>query len=75
MFVAGRQVSLILRRRKATEAYLLFHNDFENVDFYAASRNVTITAEGPPERLFESPIRGNDDKNDVVDQDQEENSE
>ena len=33
------------------------------MDFYAASRNVTITAEGPSESLFESPIRGNDENN------------
>ena len=45
------------------------------MDLYAACQNMTITAEGSSESLFESPIRGNDDKNDVVDQDQEENSE
>ena len=62
LFITGRQVRLICRGSKGTEAYLLQHNDFENVDLYAASRNVTITAEGTSERLFKSLIRGNNDK-------------
>ena len=47
-FITGRKVRLIHRGSKSTEAYLIHHNDFENVDFYSASRNVTITEEGPP---------------------------
>ena len=47
LFIIGRQVKSICKESKATEAYLLCHNDFDNVDFYAASRNVTITAKGP----------------------------
>ena len=75
LFITGRQVRSICRGSKAIEAYLLHHNDFENVDFYAASQNVTITAEGPSESLFEAPIRVNDDKNAAVEREREENSE
>ena len=75
LFITGRQVRLICRGSKGTEAYLLHHNDFENVDLYAASQNVTITAEGPSESLFEAPIRVNDDKNAAAEREREENSE
>ena len=61
LFITVRKVRSICRGSKATEAYLFCNNDFENVDFYAASRNVTITAEGPSERLFEPLFRGNND--------------
>ena len=63
LFTAGRQVRSICRGSKATEAYLLRHNYFNNVDFYAASQKVTITAEGPSESFFEAPIQGGDDNN------------
>ena len=75
LFITGRQVRLIRIGSKVTEAYLLYHNYFDNVDFYAASQNVTITSEGPSERLFEALIRGNDDNNDAADQERDENSE
>ena len=45
------------------------------MDFYAASQNVTITAEGPSESLFESPIIGNNDNNAAAEREREENSE
>ena len=73
LFITSRQVWFIRRGSKGTEAYLLRHNNFENVDFYAASLNVTITAEGPSERLSESPIRGNDDKNYAAEREREDN--
>ena len=66
LFIAGRQVRLIRRGSKAIESYLIGHNDFYNVDFYAASRNLIITAEGPSEIFFEAPIWGDDDKNAAV---------
>ena len=72
LFITGRQARSIRRVRKETEAYLLRHNDFDNVDFYAASQNVTVTAEGPSESLFEAPIRGNDDKNAAAEQERDE---
>ena len=75
LFITGRQVRLICRGSKGTEAYLLHHNIFENVDLYAASQNVTITAEGPSESLFEAPIRVNNDKNAAAEREREENSE
>ena len=56
LFITSRQVRSIRRGSKATEAYLLHHNDFKNVNFYAASRNMAITEEGPSESLFEAPI-------------------
>ena len=78
LFITGRQVRSIRREIKATEAYLLCHNDFNNVDFYAASINLTITVEGPSESFFESPIRGDDDNNAIakreMDEGVEENS-
>ena len=42
------------------------------MDFYEASRNVTITAEGPLESLFESPIQDNDYNNAAAYRDQDE---
>ena len=45
------------------------------MDFYTASRIVTITAEGLSERLFESPILGNNDNNAADEREKEENSE
>ena len=44
LFITGRHVTLIFKGSMGTEAYLLFHNDYDNVEFYAASQNVTITA-------------------------------
>ena len=63
LFINGRQVRSIYRGSKSTEAYLLRHNYFNNVDFYAASQKVTITVEGPSESFFEAPIQGGDDNN------------
>ena len=37
LFITGRQVRSIFRGSKATDAYLLLRNDFENVEFYAVS--------------------------------------
>ena len=45
------------------------------MDFYAASRNVTITAEGPSEIFFESPIRGDDDSTAAAEREQEKGGE
>ena len=70
--ITGRQVRLIHRGGKETEAYLLPHNNFENVDFYAAYINVTITARGPSELFFEAPIQGKDDNNAVSEREQDE---
>ena len=56
LFIADRQFRSIRRGSKGTEAYLLCHNDFNHVDFYASYRNMTITSEGPSESLFEAPI-------------------
>ena len=75
LFITGRQGRSIIRGSKATEAYLIHHNDFENVDLYAASQNVTITAEGPSERFFESPIRGINDKNSAAQRERDEGGE
>ena len=75
LFVNGRQVTSIRRGIKETEACLILHNYFENVDLYASYRNVTITAEGPSERLFESPSRVNYDDNAAAKGELEENSE
>ena len=47
IFITSRQVRSIRKGRKVPEAYLLLHNIFDNVDFYAASKNVTITDEDP----------------------------
>ena len=47
LFITGRQVMSICRGSKGTEAYILRHNHFEVVNLYAASQDVTITAEGP----------------------------
>ena len=73
LFITGMQVRSIRRGSKVIEAYLLRHNDFDNVDFYAASWNVTITVEGPSKSLFESPIRGNNENNAAPEQECEEN--
>ena len=75
LFITGRQVRSIHRGSKATEAYLLCHNYFENVDFYTASQNLTITAEGPSESLFESPIQDNNDNNVEAEWERDGNSE
>ena len=75
VFITGRQVRSIRRGSMAVGAYLLRHNYFENVDFYAASRNVTIDAEGPSESLFAAPIRGNDDKNATAERERDEGGE
>ena len=71
-FITGRQVRLICRGSKATEPYIICHNDFEHVDFYAASRNVTITAEGLSESFFEDPIRGDNGNNAAAEQERDE---
>ena len=63
LFITRNQVRSIRRERKTTEDYPLCNNYLENVDLYAASRNVTITAEGPSESFFEAPIQGGDDNN------------
>ena len=63
IFITDKQVMSIRRGSKATEAYVLCHNYLENVDFYAVSRNVTITVEGPSEIFFEAPIRYDNDRN------------
>ena len=75
LFITDGQVRSIRKVSKGTEAHLCRHNYFDSVDFYAASQNVTITAKGPSESLFESPIRGNDDKNAAGGREREENSE
>ena len=56
LFITGRQVRSTHRGIKATQAQLLRQNNFDNVDFYEASQNVTITVECPSERLFQAPI-------------------
>ena len=45
------------------------------MDFCASSLNVTITAEGPSETLFEDPIQGNDDNNAAVERERDEGGE
>ena len=42
------------------------------MDLYAASRNVTITAEGPSESFFEAPIWGDECNNNATDQERDE---
>ena len=71
LFITGRQVRLIHRVSKGTEAYLLRQNDFENVDFYEASRNATIIVEGPLESLFEALIKSNDENNSAAERERE----
>ena len=75
LFITGRHVRSVHSGRKATEAYLLRHNDFENVDFYAASHSMTISAEGPSESFFEAPIRGKDDTNAAANREREKGDE
>ena len=73
LFTTDRQVRSICRGSKATKAYLIPHNDFDNVDFYKASQNMIITGEGPSESLFEAPIWGNYDNNAASEWEREEN--
>ena len=42
------------------------------MDFYAASRNMNINAEGPSESFFEDPIQGYNDNNAAAKRDRDE---
>ena len=52
LILTGEGEKVIRRGTQEKPVYFMTHHDFENVEFYAFKRYVTVITEGPPEQMF-----------------------